>query len=437
MALARPTLQELTDRIQADLVSRLGLVGPVLRRSLIYIFARVLAGAVHGLYGFLDWLSRQFLPDTADEEALLRIAAVDGVPQTAAGYARASVELDGTGGAVSAGAILVRSDGAEYMVDADISVVSGPTAAQVTAALAGAAYTLAPGDVLTFQTPVALVNSTGTVTASTVDGVDEGDVEDLRRRVLDRRRNPPQGGAEADYVAWSLEVPGVTRVWVEGGGAGAGTVVVRFMRDGEDPPFPSTGTAAQATMDFTGAGGEVLEGTVLVRLSDGAEYTLDADVPAVPDSGAITAVRPGAAGTLTPGTVLAFASGPPLDVDPAVTVDTSDVAGVDGEVQALEAYLDERRPVTADVQVFAPIDFPVAFTLTVVPDTAAVRAAVEAELEDLFQRVAEPGGVVYLSAIRTAIGTAAGIEDYTLTAPAADVTPGAGELATLGVVTWV
>jgi len=436
MALARPTLQELTDRIQQDLVSRLGLVGPVLRRSLVYVFARVLAGAAHGLYGFLSWLSRQALPDTADAENLVRIAEVFAVPQTAAGYARASVELDGTGGEVGQGAVLVRSDGAEYTVDADVSVVSGPTAAQVTAVLAGASYTLTLGTVLTLQAPLPQVSSTSVVTASTVDGVDEGDIENLRERVLERLRTPPHGGADPDYVAWAKEVPGVTRVWVDGGGLGPGTVVVRFMRDAEIPPFPSTGTQAQATVSFTGAGGEVGQGTVLVRLSDGAEYTLDADVPGVPDTGTITAVYPGAQYTLTPGTILAFAAGPPLDVDPPVTVGSSDVAGTDGEVQAVEAYLDELRPVTAEVRVFAPIDYPVAFTAAVVPDTAAVRAAVEAELQDLFQRVAEPGGTVYLSAIRTAVGTAAGLTDYTLTVPAADVAPGAGELASLGVVTW-
>jgi uncharacterized phage protein gp47/JayE len=57
--------------------------------------------------------------------------------------------------------------------------------------------------------------------------------DDWRARILFRIRNPPQGGALADYQAWPLEVPGVTRVWPVGLQLGAGTVVVRFVRDND------------------------------------------------------------------------------------------------------------------------------------------------------------------------------------------------------------
>lgn len=45
-------------------------------------------------------------------------------------------------------------------------------------------------------------------------GADVEDDEDLRARVLQRKRNPAHGGAESDYERWALEVPGVTRVFV-------------------------------------------------------------------------------------------------------------------------------------------------------------------------------------------------------------------------------
>ena len=39
------------------------------------------------------------------------------------------------------------------------------------------------------------------------------------------------GGAEYDYEAWALAVPGVTRAWASGNEMGMGTVTVRFMMD--------------------------------------------------------------------------------------------------------------------------------------------------------------------------------------------------------------
>ncbi len=88
-----------------------------------------------------------------------------------------------------------------------------------------------------------------------------------------------------------------------------------------------------------------------------------------------------------------------------------------GEVAAVAAHIATVSPVTAVVTVAAPVADAVAFSLHIVPDTTATRAAVTAELADLLLRTASPAGTVPLSAIRTAIGTAAGITDYTLTTP--------------------
>ena len=62
-------------------------------------------------------------------------------------------------------------------------------------------------------------------------GVDDETTDELRERVLLRIRNPPQGGANIDYVLWALGVPGVTRAWCYALEMGMGTVTVRFMMD--------------------------------------------------------------------------------------------------------------------------------------------------------------------------------------------------------------
>jgi len=82
------------------------------------------------------------------------------------------------------------------------------------------------------------------------------------------------------------------------------------------------------------------------------------------------------------------------------------------------------------------------FSIHLVPDTADTRAAVAAELGDLLGRVGEPGdgagrGKILLSAIRTAIGVATDVTDYTVTVPAADVVPGIGQLPSVGTITFV
>lgn len=106
------------------------------------------------------------------------------------------------------------------------------------------------------------------------------------------------------------------------------------------------------------------------------------------------------------------------------------------EVATVQAYIDERRPVTADVTVVAPVAVPLNFTIAVTPNTAAVKAAVEAELIDLIRRESVPGGTIFLSHIREAISIAAGESNYVMTAPNADITNTTGNMTTMGVITW-
>lgn len=74
MPFQRPTLPQLIERAAADIESRLPGTDPRLRRALLGVLARTHAGAVHGLYGALDWLARQIIPDTAEAEILDRWA---------------------------------------------------------------------------------------------------------------------------------------------------------------------------------------------------------------------------------------------------------------------------------------------------------------------------------------------------------------------------
>ncbi len=109
------------------------------------------------------------------------------------------------------------------------------------------------------------------------------------------------------------------------------------------------------------------------------------------------------------------------------------------KVQEVQDYIDDpsRRPVTADVTVFAPTAVPLDFTIALTPNTAEVQASVEVSLRELLKRDAEPGGTILISRIREAVSGAAGEIDNEVQDPTADVTHSAGEIATFGEITWV
>jgi uncharacterized phage protein gp47/JayE len=108
-----------------------------------------------------------------------------------------------------------------------------------------------------------------------------------------------------------------------------------------------------------------------------------------------------------------------------------------GEVAAVQAYIDNLRPVTAAVSVVAPVAVALNLSIGVTPNTTVVKTAVTAELTDLISRESIPGGTLYLSHIRAAISAAAGETNYTMTAPAADVVSATGNITTLGTITWL
>ncbi len=106
------------------------------------------------------------------------------------------------------------------------------------------------------------------------------------------------------------------------------------------------------------------------------------------------------------------------------------------KVAAVQAYLDERRPVTAAVTAVAPVELQLDPEIQLTPATSTVKAAVQASLEDLLQREAEPGGTLLLSHIREAISVAAGETDHVLVSPTANVVATDSQILTLGTITW-
>lgn len=236
MPFNRPPLDLLIARSAASMQSRLPGTDAVLRRSLSGIVARMSAGTEHGLYGYLDWLARQLMPDTAEEEHLERWASIWGVSRKAAGHASGDVSITGTPGAVlPEGTICLRSDAVRYAVVSDATVgEDGTGTAFLSAVDAGTEGNAPIGTILALASPVSGLDSQTQATDGLTGGTDEETDESLKSRLLATIQRTPMGGTQADYEQWALEVPGVTRAFVTQE-MGRGTVTVRFMMDDTYP----------------------------------------------------------------------------------------------------------------------------------------------------------------------------------------------------------
>jgi len=284
MAFQRPTLQELINRIQSDLASRMALGSTALRRSLINVFARVYAGAAHMLHGHLEFISRQQFPDQSEAEFLERQGELFGINRIAAAYAGGDVTFTGTNGTVIPEAtVLQRSDGAQYSTDAEGTIASGTATVAVTALVAGEDGNADLGVSLTLVSPITGVLAAATVaTGGLTDGTDEETDASLRARVINRMQQPPHGGADFDYVTWAKEVSGVTRAWVYPQELGLGTVTVRFVTD-DTPggPIPSGPKVTEVQAYIDAARPVTADVTVAAPVAVPLDFEIELDPDAV------------------------------------------------------------------------------------------------------------------------------------------------------------
>lgn len=384
MPFSRPTLSELKQQVAAGIDAELPGVDALLRFSNLAILAKVFAGGLWGQYGYLDWIARQAVPYTCEDEYLEAWAALKNISRKGPAVAAGAAQFSGSPGVLIPDTTpLTRSDGVAYVTVGDSTVNgSGQATVSVAAALQitdlyGSAWNAPVGTSLTLGVALAGVTSTGAVSTAIAGGTDIETDDELRARMLEAFAHPPQGGAKTDYVEWATAIAGVTRAWCYPLEQGAGTVTVRFMMD-----------------DVHAGTGGFPVGTNGVAAAD------DRDAPATGD-----------------------------------------------QLTVANAIFD-LQPVTALIYVVAPVANPVAFTIAGLSTApVGVQNAVTAAIAGVFASEGEPGGTVDVSLIEKAIGAVAGTDGFVITAitPAhGSVTPGSagniisagGYLPTLGAVTF-
>lgn len=267
MPYARPTLTALQNQAVQDITTSgvPGLDG-LLRNAVLRVLAWVMSGLAYSVYGFIDWIAQQATPFTSTDEYLEAWAALVGVfRKDATSAIGTSSGYTGTVGlTLPAGSALRRDDSTPYVTTADATVdATGQLTVPFIATVAGAITNCGYGTGMAIDPPFPGITSGGIVNApGATGGTDQETTDALRTRMLAKYANPPQGGSAADFEAWAMEVPGVTRAWTQPNGNGPGTVIVRFMMDDVYPatggfPVGTNGCASEETRGPTATGDQL------------------------------------------------------------------------------------------------------------------------------------------------------------------------------------
>ncbi|WP_175867857.1 baseplate J/gp47 family protein [Burkholderia diffusa] len=264
MPFQRKTLSTLISEVAADISSALPGADALLRFAVLRVIGKVQAGLTNLQFGYLDWVAKQAVPFTAEDEYLEGWAALKKVYRKAASQAQLTAQFTGTVGKVlSAGTSVVRGDGVSYTTSTTGTVGSGGTVVvTIIADVAGTSGNADPGTVVSLGMAVDGIQTAGTVTGNVSAGADIELDDDLRDRMLGAYQESPQGGDVEDYVVWAKDVPGVTRAWCAPNGFGAGTVVIYTMWDNAEAGHGGFPQGTDGVSQFDKGPGGVPRGTI-------------------------------------------------------------------------------------------------------------------------------------------------------------------------------
>jgi uncharacterized phage protein gp47/JayE len=236
MPWATPTLKEVRALTRDYVLTQLG-AKAMIPNSVLRIMSDSMAGLSHLVLLYIDWLSKQQLPDTAETEWLDRhgqiwLVNADGSKgRKAATFASGEVVFTGvTGTIVPVGTLLSAAGGVQYQTTTEAIIGDSGGTATAVALTAGTVGNMADGQGLALTSAIDGIDGTATLYGDMTGGVDTETDDQLRERILRRIQQPPMGGAQYDYEAWALAVPGVTRAWAAPE-QGTGTITVRFLMD--------------------------------------------------------------------------------------------------------------------------------------------------------------------------------------------------------------
>lgn len=375
MPYARPSLTDLRAQVAQAIASALPGVDPLLPFSNVGILGQVLAGLTHLHYGYLDWIAQQATPYTATDEFLEAWAALKEVTRKPTTQATGRAAFGGANGTLlPAGSAVVRGDGQAYVTTSDGTVSSGSVTVPIVA----------------IADPAGLVGAQGNCAAGTV-------------------------------LSLSQAVAGVSSA-----GTAAGAITGGADLETDDS-LRTRMLVAYRTVAHGGSASDYLGWALAVA--------------------GVTRVWVGphayGAGTVVVWFMMDSAQaahgGFPQGANGVALGETRDTVAT-GDQLAVANGLFPLQPVTALVFACAPTAYPIAITITGLSSaSAATKAAVAASIAQRLLEVgtvSASGSTVALSDIDAAIAEVPGTTGFVVTVPAANVAVPAGNLPTLGTITW-
>lgn len=288
MAWQTPTLPALVTDTQRAINAAMPGADAALARNNLAPVAKILAGGLFELHRFAAWAANQRFVHLADDDQLDRHGAEmkPPVPRRLATAASGLVTVAATGAVtVETGAVLTRSDGAEFVVDAGVVLTgSGTATVAATSLLPGAAGVTAASTTLAAASGVTGVATFAVDAGGLGGGADLETNAAYRSRLLFAKAYPDHGGSPPDWARYTLAVPGVTRVFIDPLAAGRGTVVVYPMFDDTRPNgigLESDRLVVESALRVSGPGA----GLPIVRLPVGVpvDMVLTDIEPATPE----------------------------------------------------------------------------------------------------------------------------------------------------------
>lgn len=271
MAFPLRSIDQISRAIRGDLRRELPGTDATIWPNTLAVFSKVVAMAHHLIELRAKWIYEQIFATTATVRHLERHAFEYGLARKPASRAAGFIETVGAANTIYPAGISYLAGGLRYIVSSDArSDDAGTVFFLVHCETAGLAGNRAGGAVMTLIDPALQPTLAATATVVEADeggGVSSGetpmaggigggaDVESddaLRARVLDRKRRPPQGGAESDYEQFALAVPGVVKAWARSFAYGPGTVGVWFLFEGRENLIPTDADvlAVQTEIDY-------------------------------------------------------------------------------------------------------------------------------------------------------------------------------------------
>ena len=126
--------------------------------------------------------------------------------------------------------------------------------------------------------------------------------------------------------------------------------------------------------------------------------------------------------------------------DGSVTVRILDVDGYFPDTDLLtkcKEYIISKASILATIYVESPLEQKCNLTLSITPDTLAIRDAAETAIKNLFKQESVPGGTIYISHINACLSSVADEQDHVIIEPTSDfIAEDSSHLLTLGDITW-